>query len=318
MTPIKEIFQMNRHTVALLALGVLMCRAVPIAGQTSKGGVTVGAYVGHAGLVTELHVTVENDNDFMVKNVAYVIQWTCGSRAGTTAPGATLDPVLLVAASQTYDTSVNGCSGTFAVQDVRLISFDKWQPAPAPTPPAAQASSTPASMSAQQANQANVSMQDTVKFLSDHAAPKLVTTCHMSDSNGDTADDDFEMDIDKIELLTDGKTIRMTYRSFEGPTKNLPPVLPTSVFDFNLSTIDLDSISIAQPFAIICNDDANRLQEHLDYSSSPEWWLVAKFGQGDQARQAMFPAESQAMAQRMQNALAHAAVLAGNGKPEPF
>ena len=142
---------MNRRTVALLALGVLICRAVPSAGQTSKGGVTVGTYVEHADPLTKLHVTVENDNDYMVKNVAYTIQWTCGDRPGTTAPGKNFDPVALVAAGQTYDNAVNACTGAFVVQDVRLISFDKFQPttqitqqpAPAPAPPLPQASPAP-------------------------------------------------------------------------------------------------------------------------------------------------------------------------------
>jgi hypothetical protein len=136
---------------ALAQLAIALACSLPIAGQTSRGGVTVGAYVAHAGSLTELHVTVQNDNDFMVKNVSYVIQWTCGDSSGTTAPGKNFDPVSLVAPNQTYDNSVNACTGTLVVQDVRLISFDKFQPntqrtlqpAPVPAPPPTQASPTP-------------------------------------------------------------------------------------------------------------------------------------------------------------------------------
>lgn len=136
--------------LAPLAIALVAC-SLPIAGQTSRGGVTVGAYVAHAGRLTELHVTVQNDNDFMVKNVSHVIQWTCGDSSGTTAPGKNFDPVSLVTPNQTYNNSVNACTGTFVVQDVRLISFDKvqptpqstQQPAPAPAPLPSQAPSTP-------------------------------------------------------------------------------------------------------------------------------------------------------------------------------
>jgi len=173
----------------------------------------------------------------------------------------------------------------------------------------------PAFLFAQQNNQQSPTMQDTVAFLDEHVARKLESTCHFSDPQGDSADEDNEFDMDKVELLSDSKTIRLTYHAGTSFKTDTPPALRLFTYEFHLSRIDIDSIAIEQPYAIACNAFAKQLDERLEISSSPEWWLVASFGQDGQAH---FPVESKAMAQRMQKALVHAAVLAGAGKLEPF